>query len=197
VDFGAGTGRLALPLAADGYDVVAVEPSAPMAEQIRTKATSQGIVCPQIKIETIGRCERLRPADTAICVFTVINYVHGLLGLKAAFPAFARALRPGGRLLLDITDQSLFQSYSVRQPGLDRVVDVTPDPDGYRYHYRETTHVEINGDTVTYEDEFDLWFWPYAALEHMWTTHGFTLLEEVTHRIPGAGAQYVVLQKNV
>jgi 2-polyprenyl-3-methyl-5-hydroxy-6-metoxy-1,4-benzoquinol methylase len=43
VDFGAGTGRLSIPLARQGYSVIAVEPSAAMLEQLRAKAEGAGL----------------------------------------------------------------------------------------------------------------------------------------------------------
>lgn len=195
IDYGAGTGRLALPLAADGYEVVAVEPSAPMARQIEAKATEQGIVCPEIRVQSMGTDALKPPADTAVCVFTVINYVTSTLGLKGTFARIARSLRLGGHLLLDVTQKGLFQSYDVRVPGLERHVELIPHPGSTHFDYRETTTVEIDGQSRTYRDAFPLCFWPREMLELTASWAHLEFAADVTQRIPGAGAEYIVLRK--
>ncbi len=45
VDFGAATGRMALPLAQAGYRITAVEPSGPMIDRLREAASGADIEC--------------------------------------------------------------------------------------------------------------------------------------------------------
>ena len=115
VDFGAGTGRLALPLAKAGYSVVAIDPCAEMLAVLSSKAEKE-----RLTIQTI--CCRMQdqfqspPFDLALCVFTVLLYLLDEAALDAAFQAAAVALRPGGCLLLDIPSRQIFLSYNRTAP---------------------------------------------------------------------------------
>ena len=74
VDYGAGTGRLALPLSRAGYTVVATEPCPEMLAVLKAKAAIETLA-----VETV--CCRMQdplqlpPFDLALCVFTVISYL--------------------------------------------------------------------------------------------------------------------------
>ena len=69
VDFGAGTGRLAIPLASCGYDVLAVEPSGTMLSQMHKKPGGDAIPGFTGKMQDF---QTDTPFDMAICVFTVL-----------------------------------------------------------------------------------------------------------------------------
>ena len=74
VDFGAGTGRLSVPLAAAGYVVTAIEPSGPMLDVLQKKARAAGV-----RIDSrAGRmqdCALPADYDIALCLFTTISYL--------------------------------------------------------------------------------------------------------------------------
>jgi 2-polyprenyl-3-methyl-5-hydroxy-6-metoxy-1,4-benzoquinol methylase len=69
VDFGAGTGRLSIPLAGAGYQVTAVEPSGPMLDQLRKAPASLDITSIKSTMQDFSTEARF---DLAICVFTVV-----------------------------------------------------------------------------------------------------------------------------
>ena len=195
VDFGAGTGRLALPLLEEGWDVVAVEPSRPMADQLHSKAEATGLQAPQIIVETMENARIVPRADLAVCVFTVINYVVDPAALARSFLGMSEALRPEGSLLLDIAHRQLFGSRHTRLPGLDRLVEITPAGNVDCFDYRETTRLETDSGWVVVEDSFPLRYWPRPVLEEMWTAAGFTLVADQSSEMAGSGADYVVLRK--
>ena len=126
IEFGAGTGRLAIPLAQLGSRVTAVEASASMCDVLRAKAQAgvegavvrpcaacrsrsvpeakQGRVELEIFNQTI--CERL-PVDgfdLGTCVFTVLNYLVDEPRLRQFAAVAVGAIRPGGRLLVSFVE---------------------------------------------------------------------------------------------
>ena len=72
VDFGAGTGRLSIPLANNGYRVVAVDPCKQMLDQLSGK---QGGDCVTTFVGQMQDFQTDAPFDMAICVFTVLLYL--------------------------------------------------------------------------------------------------------------------------
>jgi SAM-dependent methyltransferase len=89
LDLGAGTGKLTRQLVARGLEVVAVDPSEGMLEQLRAAA-------PGVEAVT-GSAERIPLADGAVDLVTVAQAWHWVDPATAA-PEVARVLRPGGRL---------------------------------------------------------------------------------------------------
>ena len=122
VEFGAGTGRLAIPLAQMGYQVTAVDGSAGMCRVLKAKAAAgvEGaiaapcVVCQQSSVPVEQRrtvevavchqsiCEPLLDSrfDLGLCVFTVLNYLVEEDDLRRLATVAASAVRPGGKLLV-------------------------------------------------------------------------------------------------
>jgi len=128
VDFGAGTGRLAIPLAQLGYRVAAVEPSAEMCRVLRAKAAagveaavaSACVACQPSSIPAEQRhpvgvavftqsiCRPFAGSgfDLGLCVFTVLNYLVEEDALRQSATVAASAIRPGGRLLVSFVENT-------------------------------------------------------------------------------------------
>jgi SAM-dependent methyltransferase len=126
VDFGAGTGRLAIPLARAGYTVTAVETSAKMCRVLMAKAAAgvEGAVinhCAScwtnpiataqqagVKValvnQTICRPVKKSAFDLGVCVFTVLNYLLDDLDLRQFACAAMRAIRADGKLLVSFVE---------------------------------------------------------------------------------------------
>lgn len=87
VDFGAGTGRLAIPLAIPlaklGYIVTAVEPSGPMLDVLRSRDTTNRVTCVQSALQDYRADTGF---DLALSVFTVVSYLLDALALRDALP---------------------------------------------------------------------------------------------------------------
>jgi malonyl-CoA O-methyltransferase len=96
LDVGCGTGRHALPLAARGAHVVAVDPAPEMLAQARRRAEEAGL-----KVDFGGSTiENLDPAlgfyDLVLCCL-VLSHVEDL---NATVAALAAHVRPGGTLIV-------------------------------------------------------------------------------------------------
>ena len=91
LDLGAGTGKLTTLLTAAGLDVVAVEPSASMRDQLAAVAPRSAVLA--------GTAESIPLPDASVDAVVVAQAWHWV-DPRLAVPEVARVLRPGGRLSL-------------------------------------------------------------------------------------------------
>ncbi|MCP3983430.1 MAG: class I SAM-dependent methyltransferase [bacterium] len=99
LEFGIGTGRVALPLADRGVDVHGIELSPAMAGRLREKPGSDRIEV------TIGDFATTRLDRTFSLVYIVFNTIMNLTTQDEQVSCFANAaahLRPGGRFVVEV-----------------------------------------------------------------------------------------------
>jgi 2-polyprenyl-3-methyl-5-hydroxy-6-metoxy-1,4-benzoquinol methylase len=194
LDFGAGTGRLAIPLAARGHRVTAVEPSGGMLKVLRRKAANAGW-----EIDTVEAPMKDFAGDgsfdLALCVFSVIAYVQTDDDLDASFRAAASGLQRGGCLLLDVPNKGVFASNDVKSANVDRKVTVT-QRDGDTFTYVEETRVKRDGAWVEVHDRFPIRFWPVRKVRASLAKAGFTVEHDLTSVFSAAGANYWLCRKD-
>jgi SAM-dependent methyltransferase len=191
VDFGAGTGRLSIPLASCGYEVFAVEPSKAMLNQMHRKAG--GKVLPSFT----GKMQDFQadtPFDMAICVFTVLLYLLDEDSLKSSFKAAYKALRPGGYLLIDIPSRGIFNSFQRKTRLIQRNVTVKPVDDDI-YLYEENTTLTRDGRQTLYTDRFKIKYWDVGKVLEVLSNAGFSIVDELSTDFAGTGSRYFLLHK--
>ena len=123
LELGIGTGRVALPLAANGVEVHGLEASPAMVERIHAKPHGDEIPV------TIGDMADVAIDEKFALVFVVFNTFFQLYSQDAQLRCFANVaahLLPGGRFLVHafVPDTSRIeagQDLSVREASLDRV----------------------------------------------------------------------------
>ncbi|MDS1272266.1 class I SAM-dependent methyltransferase [Lipingzhangella sp. LS1_29] len=100
LELGAGTGRVALPLAGHVGEVIAVELAPEMVEQLRAAPKpSQGEVSP---VEAdMTTYEPDRTFGLVLCVCSTIGLVHDRGVQQRLVATWARALAPGGALVIE------------------------------------------------------------------------------------------------
>jgi SAM-dependent methyltransferase len=191
VDFGAGTGRLSIPLARAGFRVTAVDPSAAMLACLEKKAGT-------VPVDTFHgpTSAFLGPPihDLGLCVFSVITYILDEAELRASLEAAARALVSGGLLLLDVPTDALFQSLRIKTEGMRRRVDITPRTD-VRFGYHEQTVLHVNGVEATYEDQFEIRRWTYDEVVDALRGAGFRLKSDLSDEFYDTGAMYLLAER--
>jgi ubiquinone/menaquinone biosynthesis C-methylase UbiE len=95
LDVGAGTGHLALPLSARGFDVVAVEPAEAMLARLRDAAATLGTRVTSIH----AAAETLPLEDRSADLIVVADAVH-FIDAELGGRELARVLRPGGAMAI-------------------------------------------------------------------------------------------------
>ncbi len=98
VDIGAGMGAGAMPAAAAGITVIAVEPTPFMRRVLRMRrATSRR----RSRVQVVdGAVERIPVGDHSIDAVWAVNTMHHWVDIERGAAEIARVLRPNGRLLL-------------------------------------------------------------------------------------------------
>lgn len=99
LEFAIGTGRVAVPLAECGISVNGIELSAPMIDQLRTKADEAAIPV------VVGDMASVRVSGEFQLVYLVYNTISNLLTQAeqvACFQNAARHLAPGGRFVVEL-----------------------------------------------------------------------------------------------
>lgn len=195
LDLGAGTGRLALPLAQRGYRVTAVDASGEMLTKLRCKAEQMSIGSIRTVTASVADLRvslRRGEFDLALLVFSVVSYLVSEHELRRAAAGIRDALADGGDLLIDVPGMALFRSARYRQDGLDRSVSIEPRSDG-TFDYIEATKVCIGDVDRAYEDRFRLRRWRPDKILDTFGAEGFTPKADRTDEFPGSGATYLQL----
>ena len=96
LDFGGGTGLLALPLAKQAKSVTLVDISEKMLEQARLKAEQQDIK----NIQFLEQDLLEKPLEKEFDLIVVCRVLHHMLDLDAALSLFHQHLRENGQLLI-------------------------------------------------------------------------------------------------
>ena len=100
LEFGIGTGRVAVPLAARGVRVAGIDLSQPMIEQLRKKAAEATI---PVVVGDMATADA--PPGKYALVYLVFNTISNLLTQTAQIACFrnaARHLEPGGRFVIEL-----------------------------------------------------------------------------------------------
>jgi SAM-dependent methyltransferase len=195
VDFGAGTGRVSLPLSELGYHVTAVDPSAAMlarlAKKERTGASVTRVVAPLEKYRGVG------DQDLALCVFSVLGYVLDEQRLAAAFRGVGSALRPGGFAVVDIPGPEALEGFEVESEDVLRHVEIEPVPEAEGLHaYRERAAVRRGVEVKRFEESFLIRAWERRKVVDAAGAAGIVLAEDITPRFEGWGADYLLFRRS-
>lgn len=101
-DIGCGTGRFLKYLTRFGGRLTAVDNSPAMLRLARRRLTGANVTVLRDRMQDFELPNRV---DTLTCTFDTINYLLTPDDVGRTFAAFARAIKPGGRLLFDFIPQ--------------------------------------------------------------------------------------------
>lgn len=191
VDFGAGTGRLAVPLANSGYSVTAVDPSSGMLDVLRWKKVSIPVKSVNSTMQSFMTQE---PYDMALCVFTVIIYLLDQTGLENALEAGSKAVKPDGFFLIDVPSRAIFSGLQIEKPGFRRISRIEA-VDNDLYRYSDDIELERNGETKIYSDNFMIRYWHSDKIKTLLQKFGMVLIEELKRDFLGSGSNYYLFRK--
>jgi SAM-dependent methyltransferase len=196
IDFGAGTGRLAIPLEENGYKVIAVEKSAGMVNEFNRKL-SRGKA--EIEIHNCSISEyNGASADLALALFTVLSYSISEEELTKNLQVICRSVRSGGYFFFDLPGTLFFQVGRIIQresANLNRVVDIAATDRLDIYTYHERCSGLFNGKDFRYEDEFKIRYWKIAVVEQILIENGFTDTNQTFPQFNSTGSTYKLFKK--
>ncbi|MFO0965451.1 MAG: methyltransferase domain-containing protein [Gemmataceae bacterium] len=107
LDLGAGTGRLAIPLARDGFRVVAVDLSPRMLEVLGEKARRADVSVARLAANIVELDALAGESfDYAACLFSTLGLVEGQGARRQVFKHVRRLLKPGGVFVFHVHNRS-------------------------------------------------------------------------------------------
>jgi len=174
LDFGAGTGRLSLPLAEQGYKLIAIEKSIGMVEEFKRKLEGQNSA---IEIHNCSISEYANgKADLAIALFTVLSYSITEDELSKNIENICKHINQNGYFFFDLPNKVFFNAgrlINIYTTNFMRLVELTSNNENDIYTYREQCSGIFNGQEFSYEDEFKIRYWEISTLDKLLSKNGF------------------------
>jgi SAM-dependent methyltransferase len=103
LDLGCGTGRVAIPLAADGHRITAVDLSEEMLRVAGAKATAAGVRLDRLRANIVTADAIPDGAfDAVLCMFSTLGMVSGAANRRRVVEHARRVLRSGGVFLVHV-----------------------------------------------------------------------------------------------
>ncbi len=168
LEYGAGSGRMTLPLARNGMDVTAVDRSLPMLAQLRRRLREEPIdVRDRVAIRR-GDMRRMRVTSKfglVFCGFNTALHLYTRVDVERFFARVREHLRPAGRFVVDITPPN--------------PVDLARDPERAFYAGRlkhagagciVKNHEYFDYDSASQVLNVSMVFTPIDAPENAWVT---------------------------
>ena len=159
LEFGVGTGRIALPLSQRGVRVYGIDISPDMVAQLRTKSDAEAIEL------SIGDFAATRVARTFSLVYLVYNTIGNLTTQEEQIACFRNAaahLAPGGRFVIElgVPDLRRFPPGAAAQPFEVSATHLAFDTMDTATQQGVSHHYLIDGDRVTRFDCPYRYAWP-------------------------------------
>jgi SAM-dependent methyltransferase len=101
LELACGTGRLTIPIAQAGLEIVGLDASSSMLSHLQIKAAAAGIEIPLLEAD----CRRFDLGREFALIFMAFNsmqHLHDFASLEALFGKVRRHLVPGGRFVFDV-----------------------------------------------------------------------------------------------
>jgi SAM-dependent methyltransferase len=145
LEFAIGTGRIALPLAERGVEVVGIDNSEAMLAKLREKAGAERIEAQAGDMATT----RMPGEFSLVClVFNTIFNLTTQDGQVACFENAARHLKPGGRFVIEARVPEL-----QRLPFGQTVLPWRADPGGMSYYVYDIVTQRLSGQHYHFHDD--------------------------------------------
>ena len=181
LDAGCGTGRYARELARRGYVVHGIDASPEMLDVARRSVSDSTL---PVTLEAGDFLEASDRRFDAILCRGVLNDLEEDRDRAAAFTAFARALRPGGVLILDVRDWEASLERKTREPQFRKSVDTEHgrlefsamtrvDPERHRLLMAERHTLIAGGSEVSADADFTMRCWTREEVDAALAANGF------------------------
>lgn len=141
LELGAGSGRVTIPLARDGHEVVAVDQSRPMLARLESRrAKLPAAAASRITVVPGDLCTFTAPGkfSLAIAAFNVLEHLYTRGELDACLRRVAQHLAPGGAFVFDVQLPDL--AWLIRDPMKRWAKTRFTDPSTGRAMFYSTNH---------------------------------------------------------
>lgn len=175
LDFGAGTGRLTIPLKQNKYEVIAVEKSSGMVRELKRKCVANGLDIPVFNCSIAEYSNG--QADLALALFTVLSYSTTEHELSENIASVCRHIKPNGYFFFDLPNSVFFDSkriIDIRRDNFSRSAKLTESGENNVYIYKEACSGIFDGEPFHCEDEFPIRYWSPETLDKLLTDNGMS-----------------------
>lgn len=195
IDYGAGTGRITIPLKKQGYKVIAVERSSGMASEIKKKCKDY---CLDIPVHNCSISEfNNEEVDLALALYEVFNYSISEDELKRNIVAIYNQLKPNGYLFFDLLELWFFN--------LKEIINVSLDDFSHRewltqheeniYTYHQQGRGVLSGSRFHFSDEFSIRYWDLKAVNDIFAEIGFEEVQNTFPQLSSVSSTYKLYKK--
>ena len=196
IDFGAGTGRLAIPLTEQGYSVIAIDKSIGMVNELTRKTNEHNL---KIEINNCSISEYQNgEADLAIALFTVLSYSITEDELLNNITNICTHIKNNGYFFFDLPNKVFFnigRLINIQTNNFKRIVELTDNDDSDIYTYKERCSGFFKEKKFSYEDEFKIRYWTFEKLDKLLAEKGFTDTLETFPQFNSTGSTYKLYKK--
>lgn len=196
IDFGAGTGRLTIPLAEQAYKVIAVEKSEGMMNDLKRKLNNS-----DFKID-LHNCSisdyQNGKADLALALFTVLSYSTTEKELFNNIKNICNHIKPNGYFFFDLPNSIFFDRgrlINIDTMNFKRIVDLKSTDKKDVYSYKEWCSGIFKGKEFNYQDEFEIRFWKLETLDKILVENGFKDTLTEFHQFEPTGSTYKLYKR--
>lgn len=189
LDLACGTGRLTIPIAQRGVEIVGLDQSASMLAHARAKAAEAGVHIDWVEADC-RQFELGRKFALIFIGFNSMQHLHEHASLASLFARVRSHLAPGGRFIFDVFNPSipiLNRDYSERfverhypSPdgrGMITIEQIAVYDDAAQVN-RITWYFSLPGDKDFRAAQLDLRLFFPQELDLLVTTNGFTIMEK-------------------
>jgi len=196
IDYGAGTGRLTIPLKKQGYEIIAVEQSSGMVNQLKYKSENLNL---EISIHNCPISEfKNGKTDLALALFTVLSYATTENELSENVKNICNQLKENGYFFFDLPNSVFFNTerlINIQSNEFNRSVNLKANNNDDVYTYSEKCSGVFNGKKFDYEDEFSIRNWKLDKVDQLLKSSGLKPLQTVFNQFNSTGSTYNLYQK--
>jgi SAM-dependent methyltransferase len=196
IDYGAGSGRLSIPLKQADYNVIAVEKSSGMTDVLRTKLDNNNL---QLNIHNCSIAEYDgETCDLALCVFTVLSYLTTEEELKMTIQNMCNHLSSKGQLFFDLPKKKVFKdpflNKQIPSEDFKRYIRLISNNEPDVYTYTEECRGVYQGAPFEYHAQFPIRYWEHEYVKELVQNEGLDYKDKFL-QFAGTGSYYL-FQKN-
>jgi SAM-dependent methyltransferase len=160
VDLGAGFGMHSIPLSRAGFQVLAIDTSAYLLDELRRNAAGLPVTTIQADLKDFAR-HVSSPADLILCMGDTLTHLQSLEEIVRLFRDVAASLRPGGRFV------ATFRDYRTLPQGDRRFIQVRSDARRIHTCFLEQMPERVTVHDIIHELGTDGWSMKVSSYEKL------------------------------